>query len=146
MNRKFFTSLEFLSALFALIGSFVITFEGHSNSLVSGCWASNSMTFQVRDLANPNSPSPSETYSPTQHVSSCVTLEEQVFTFSKTYVRNMGSEPQKEIPGDLYSGVFCCIIIQAIEHPNDSLYTDVPFIDIGEGNKKYLIREIRCHR
>ncbi|WP_346319446.1 hypothetical protein [Chitinophaga sp. YIM B06452] len=125
-----------------------ITFATHASTLagkiVTGCWTANSLTIQVRDLANPSSPTASEIFSPVHDVTSCATVDDQVFTNSKTFLRAASGSPISQ-SCDLISNVFCCLTIQEIANPNNPLYADVPFINLGDGNKKYEITEVRCH-
>ncbi|WP_346319444.1 hypothetical protein [Chitinophaga sp. YIM B06452] len=138
-------NIRYIAAAIALTGSISTTIGNGRERLISGCWVADSITLQVRDLADPGSPTPKEIFSPIQHITKCSDLENQIFSNEKFYVRKLRGDLEKITPGDLLNGVFCCLIIQEIDSSSSHAYKDLPAINIGEGNKKYRVMEVRCH-
>lgn len=123
----------------------VLSLGGFSNGrIVTGCWKANSIVIQKRDLANPNAPTASEIFSPVYDVTDCYEVESEWLFYQKEYLRTMSGSPIQVTTGDYTSDDFCCLELKAIASPNDPLYVDVPFINLGDGNKKYEIMGVKC--
>ncbi|WP_346319447.1 hypothetical protein [Chitinophaga sp. YIM B06452] len=142
--KSFKLSFALIIAVLAVGVTFATNASALAGKIVTGCWKANSLTIQVRDLANPSSPTSSEIFSPVYDVTSCTTVDTEVFTNGKSFLRVATGSPAAQVGCDLVSADFCCLTLQEIASPNDPLYADVPFINLGDGNKKYEISEVRC--
>lgn len=130
--------LPFVAAIISLTSAGKIT-----GKRVTGCYRANTLRIQVLDLVNPGSPSASEVFSPVYDVTPCATVDSEVLTNHKEYVRT-ATTPIPFFGCDLTSEKFCCIQIEEIANPADPLYADVPYLNFGDGHKKYHITGVRC--
>lgn len=142
--KRFKLSFALIVAVVAIATTVATNASAIAGKVVSGCWKANSLTIQVRDLVNPASPAPGEIFSPVFDLTDCVDVQTEVNTNLKQYLRVISGSPIQPTGCDFTSVDFCCLELQEIATPNDPLYADVPFINLGDGNKKYEIIDVKC--
>ncbi len=132
-----------MTAILVIIESFVVNSQVFNSKIVTGCWSGETITIQVRDLINPGTPSSWEIFTIVNDVTTCSDADEAVFWWNREYLRAIVA-PNQELGCDLVNENFCCVTLQEISLPSDPLYSDVPYINLGDGNKKYKVIEVRC--
>lgn len=142
MHKSAFIPIAIALLLIGL--SSLIQAKTISGRIRTVCWVADTIWMQIQDLKNPAFPSRNEIFNPIVNFTDCEVVRDYIENHHMKYLRSISGSVFKVTPCDYVNVDFCCLEIAAIVVPDDSAFADVPYIDLGDGKRKYEVISISC--